>query len=180
MRALTSCRRNGCAPNRHGCLRPNRHREARAQMRQVTLDRPTVVSKAPSELTIDSESLRSSRGIYGQTADTLVTTLGGMDPQQAVAERETIKLRPFAAALLADFEIDVRARHLTLDALVFLDQINGDASLLRRLLTDLVGEALRRAPTGTNIAVVVSPLVALAEFRITDEGAGRTAGVRDR
>ena len=82
--------------------------------------------------------------------------------------------------MLADFEIDARARHLKLDALVFLDQINGDASLLRRLLTDLLGEALRRAPAGTNVAVVVSPREGQAEFRITDEGAGMTAEARDR
>jgi K+-sensing histidine kinase KdpD len=103
-----------------------------------------------------------------------------MNPTQANAEREPIKLRPFVGALLADFEILARARHLTLDALVFLEEINGDASLLRRLLTDLVGEALRRAPAGTTVSVVVSPREGQAEFRIADEGAGMTAEALDR
>lgn len=101
-----------------------------------------------------------------------------MTPTQGPAE--LIALRPFVAALLADFESHAIARHLTLDALVFLRELKGDATSLRRLLSDLMAEALRRAPAGTNVSLVVSPHEGQAEFRIADEGAGMTAEVRDR
>lgn len=98
-----------------------------------------------------------------------------MDPTEAAAPCEAIKLRPFLVELLAGFEQSARARHLTLDALVFLEEMNGDSSMLHRLLAGLVGEALRRAPVGTHVTVVVSPGKGHTEFRIADEGAGRRA-----
>jgi hypothetical protein len=99
---------------------------------------------------------------------------------QAVRGRETIKLGPFLRALLAEVEIGARARHVTLDALLFLEEIKGNARLLRRPLLVLVGEALRRAPTGTNVTVVVSPRERQAQFRVAGEGAGMSAEARDR
>jgi CheY-like chemotaxis protein len=86
--------------------------------------------------------------------------------------QETIKVRPFVEALLEQFETSARTRRVTLDALVFSDELELDPALLRRLLTDLVGDALRRAPAGTSVSVVVSRRGAFTEFRVADEGAG--------
>jgi CheY-like chemotaxis protein len=95
-----------------------------------------------------------------------------MAPTYDVVRHETIELRGFVSGLMADFQMAAHSRHVVLDALVFADEIKADASLLRRLLTGLLGGALRRAPAGTNISLVVSPSGRYTEFRVADEGAG--------
>ena len=95
-----------------------------------------------------------------------------MCPPLDFADRESIKLRPFVEALLADFDSRAQARHVTLDALVFSDVLEADAGLLRRLLARLVGDALRRAPAGTTVSLVVSPRGRYTEFRVADERTG--------
>jgi CheY-like chemotaxis protein len=95
-----------------------------------------------------------------------------MNPIQDPVLRETIKLRAFVRTVLTDFEASARARYVTLDGLVFSEELEADAELLRRLLEYLVGYALRRAPAGTNVSLVVSPLGRHTEFRVADEGGG--------
>lgn len=101
-------------------------------------------------------------------------------PASGIARLETIKLRSFIEALLADFELAAGARRVALDGLVFSDELKTDAGVLRRVLTGLVGGALRRAPAGTNISLVVSPRGSHTEFRVADEGAGIAVGTRER
>lgn len=102
-----------------------------------------------------------------------------MCPPLDFADRESIKLRPFVEALLADFDKRAQARHVTLDALVFSDVLEADIGLLRRLLARLVGDAVRRAPAGTSVSLVVSPRGRYTEFRVADERAS-TAAVREK
>jgi CheY-like chemotaxis protein len=72
--------------------------------------------------------------------------------------------------LLVDFQIGASARHVTLDALVFGGALEVDAGVVRPLLTSLLDQALRRAPRGTSVTVVVSPRHGYTEIRIADEG----------
>ena len=91
------------------------------------------------------------------------------------AVRQTIKVRAFVEALMPDLELSARTRRVRLEALVFSDELKADANLLRRLLTVLIGEALRRAPSETIVTLVVSPCGRHTEFRVADQRAG-TAG----
>lgn len=109
----------------------------------------------------------------------LLPNLEAMSQTHDVVRHETIKLRGFVDGVLADFEMVARARHVTLNALVFSDEVKADASLLHRLLTSLVGGALRRTPTGTNVSLVISPCGRYTEFRVADEGAGIAAEPRE-
>lgn len=95
-----------------------------------------------------------------------------MTPTHDVVHHETIELRVFVEALRWDFQASARARHVTVDALVFSDRLEGDPSLLRRMLIGLVGAAVGRAPAGTNVSLVVSPRERYTEFRVADESVG--------
>lgn len=92
---------------------------------------------------------------------------------------EPIKLRGFVEGVLADFEVLAKSHHVTLNALVFSDEVQADVGLLRRALTGLVAGALRRAPTGTDVSLVVSAHGGNTEFRVADEGAGVPAEALD-
>jgi CheY-like chemotaxis protein len=104
--------------------------------------------------------------------DCEIANLESMIPTHDVARHEAIELRVFVDALRSDFETSARARHIRLDSLVFSDRLEGDASLLRRLLIGILSTAVRRAPDGTNVCLVVSPREHFTEFRVADEGAG--------
>jgi CheY-like chemotaxis protein len=99
-----------------------------------------------------------------------VANFESMTPTHDVARHEAIELRVFVDALRSDFETSARARHIRLDSLVFSDRLEGDASLLRRLLIGILAAAVRRAPDGTNVCLVVSPREHFTEFRVADEG----------
>ncbi len=96
------------------------------------------------------------------------------------AEVKTLNLHGLVCELMADFAPSARARDLSLDALVFCEHMGADADLLRRLLSGLVSEALRRAPPGTVVTVIVSPRVGHIEFRVADEGSWLPPEVREK
>jgi CheY-like chemotaxis protein len=95
-----------------------------------------------------------------------------MTPIHDVVRHETIELPVFVEALRSDLETSARARDIWLDSVVFSERLEGDASHLRRLLIGLITVAIRRAPAGTNVCLVVSPREQVTEFRIADEGRG--------
>jgi CheY-like chemotaxis protein len=101
-----------------------------------------------------------------------VASLECMTSTRDVARHEIIELRVFVEALRSDFESRARVRQVRVDCLVFSDRLEGDASLLRRLLIGLLAISVRRAPAGTNVCLVVSPREQFTEFRIADEGTG--------
>lgn len=101
-----------------------------------------------------------------------VASLECMTSTRDVTPHEIIDLRVFVEALRSDFETRARVRQIRVDCLVFSDRLEGDASLLRRLLIGLIAIAVRRAPAGTNVCLVVSPREQFTEFRVADEGTG--------
>jgi CheY-like chemotaxis protein len=95
-----------------------------------------------------------------------------MTPTREVVRHETIELPVFVEALRSDLDTSARARDVRLDSVVFSERLEGDTSHLRRLLIGLIAVAIRRAPAGTNVCLVVSPREQFTEFRIADEGTG--------
>lgn len=69
---------------------------------------------------------------------------------------------------------------MTFEALTFADELEVDPNLLRRLLVSLIEHALRRAPDGTKVILVVSPRADCTEFRVADEGAPVPLDTRKR
>jgi CheY-like chemotaxis protein len=93
---------------------------------------------------------------------------------RGIVHRQPINLRALLDGLTADFALSAAPRGVTFEALAFADQLNADPSLVRRLLVSLIDHAMRRAPDGTCVTLVVSPRAGYVEFRIADEG-GRLA-----
>lgn len=88
------------------------------------------------------------------------------------AAQQRIQLRDFVDDVLGALQHQARWRHVTLSGLVFAPAMEADPSALRSLLSALVDAALKRAPAGTNVTVVVSPRGESVEFLIADEGPG--------
>lgn len=84
--------------------------------------------------------------------------------------RQPIDLHAVLDGLRADFSLSARSRGVTFEALSLADELNADPSLLRRLLVSLIDHAIRRAPVGTSVRLVISPSPGYLEFRIEDEG----------
>lgn len=95
-----------------------------------------------------------------------------MASTRAAPHHEVLRVRDFVETLLAEFEPTALARRVKLDVLIASSEIEIAPTLLLPLLASLVGDALRRAPTGTNVTLAVSRRGLDTEFRVTHEGAG--------
>ncbi|KAB2349739.1 sensor histidine kinase [Actinomadura rudentiformis] len=75
---------------------------------------------------------------------------------------------------------DQARQHVTVDIPADLPEIHADPALLERVLVNLISNALRYSPTGTNVLVTAGAHQDRVELRIADRGPGIPAADRDR
>jgi two-component system sensor histidine kinase/response regulator len=89
-------------------------------------------------------------------------------------------LRVLVDEVLAELDLTAQSREITVRSLLETDRIHADPDLFRRVLTNLVENAVRYAPAGTSVRVTGSRVALGTELRVADEGSGIPPEMRDK
>lgn len=92
----------------------------------------------------------------------------------------TFKLAELSNSILAPIQIRARAKEIELTSeLGGVEEISADSELLRRVIENLLDNALRYAPKGSCISFTVQSHPDEVELRIADQGKGVPADLRE-
>jgi signal transduction histidine kinase len=92
----------------------------------------------------------------------------------------TVDVRTMVTEILAELDVNAKARKVTLDGSIDVDSIQVDADLVRRTLTNLVENAIRYAPPDTVVRVTATRSAGAIEIRVADAGGGIPPEMRER
>jgi signal transduction histidine kinase len=88
-----------------------------------------------------------------------------------------------AAALVRDVVQDLEALASRVGVKLVTDvatpELNGDRDLIGRVLANLIDNAIRHAPEGTEVRVAIAPAGKSVELRVTDAGPGVPVELRE-
>lgn len=134
---------------------------------------------------LSDRSRRSVRYIRSEVANLTRLVLNLLDLSKRdegglVPKVEALDLAAFVGALLEVHQARAVDNEVTLAAALDVEQVDADPDLLRRVLDNLLDNAITHAPAET--AVVVSARVGEAgvELRVADRGSGIPDALRDR
>lgn len=104
-----------------------------------------------------------------------------LDEGRLDARCEPVDLFCMVRELFVDFDARAQARGLTLHSDVAVPQIVADPDLLRRVLANLLDNAIRHAPNNTEVSVTAHRIgAASVELRVIDGGASIPADMTER
>lgn len=136
----------------------------------------------------DRQLSERSRGaaeqIRARARDLLRLILDLLDTARADQGQLSPSRRPVALPALVGEILEARAEHareagVRLRATIDVALVQADPELLRRVLENLVDNALRHAPPGTSLHVAASRAAHEVEMQVSDEGSGVPAGMRE-
>ena len=106
--------------------------------------------------------------------------LSRSDEGRLVAARRPIEVGDLVATVVAEHDLAARGAQVTLHRDVSLPgPWNLDASLLQRVLSNLLDNAIRHAPEGSTVTITARAVAGDLELRVADEGPGIAASARD-
>ncbi|HEY3498333.1 MAG TPA: response regulator [Polyangiaceae bacterium] len=94
-------------------------------------------------------------------------------------KRATIDLRALAGEVFEALGMRARARNLTLESTIEVARVGADPDLLRRVLENLLENALRHAPEDSVVRLSARSAGAAVELRVTDAGKGVPVAMRE-
>jgi signal transduction histidine kinase len=142
---------------------------------QLLLRDPGLSANARSSAThIRDEARQLARMIVN------LLDLSKGDEGKLLANRANLSLGPLVAAIVSELAANAQARNVSIETSVEVEAIYADPDLLRRLLSNLVENALRHAPAGTAVKVTISGLEETIELSVADSGPGVPTALRER
>jgi two-component system, sensor histidine kinase and response regulator len=97
-----------------------------------------------------------------------------------VARKDSVALHGLFEQVLRDFDLKVQAANLTIAAASHDLSVVGDSSLLLRVLENVVENAVRYAPEGSQVQLTAAARDALVEIRVADHGIGIAPELREK
>jgi signal transduction histidine kinase len=91
-----------------------------------------------------------------------------------------VDLRVLVEEIVAELEVNAKSRKVTLPASIPTTRLRADEDLLRRVLTNLVENAIRYAPPDSAVSVTVTELGEDVEIRVADRGSGIPPALREK
>jgi two-component system sensor histidine kinase/response regulator len=137
-------------------------------------DRDLPASARESAMQIRSEARQLNRMILN------LLDLAKGDEGQLSPKRSQVDLRAVVDQVLAELGVNAQGRHLTLRSSIEADRIHADEDLFRRMLTNLVENAIRYAPPGTSVLVTAARVAGGTELRVADAGSGVPPEMREK
>jgi signal transduction histidine kinase len=119
----------------------------------------------------------------GRSLLNMITTLldiAKADEGRLAPVRHHIDLEPLIGAVIGELEVRAHAAGVRLVRRVDTPALFGDADLLKRVLQNLVENAIRHAPEGTEVRVIARAAEGGVELRVDDAGPGVPAEQRER
>ncbi|MEY4576969.1 MAG: hypothetical protein RL701_1672 [Pseudomonadota bacterium] len=102
------------------------------------------------------------------------------EQNQLVPRLTCVDLEVLTREVAAGHELKARNANVTLVRELKAAAVQADADLLRRVLENLVDNALRHAPEGSSVSVTSQLLEKLVEIRVRDSGNGIAPGLREK
>jgi signal transduction histidine kinase len=96
------------------------------------------------------------------------------------AKRVSVDARRLVTDLVEAAGVAARAKNVALEQLTTLDRVTADSDLLRRVLENLLDNALRHAPEESTVRVSVERIDGEVEFLVVDRGGGVPPEMRER
>lgn len=93
---------------------------------------------------------------------------------------DRVALPPLVADIAAAMEVRARAANVAIETDVADTAVKGDADLVRRVIENIVDNAIRHAPEDSAVRVSATAATATVQIRIADAGAGIPEGMRAR
>lgn len=106
--------------------------------------------------------------------------LAKADEGKLEPRRSRVDLGALVAAVFAELEVNAQGRKVRLGSELAAPHAHADEDLLRRMLTNLVENAIRHAPSQSTVAVTAAAGPDGLVIRVIDAGAGVPAEMRDR
>lgn len=97
-----------------------------------------------------------------------------------VPNRRTTDLKAVVGEILADMEVRATSSEVTLKASGEAPALSIDSDLIRRTIANLVDNAIRHAPSESEVWVHLRPGEGRVEIRVADAGPGVPPGLRER
>ena len=91
-----------------------------------------------------------------------------------------VNLEQLVAGLFEALELKARSGEVKLESSIEVPALQADAELLRRMLENLLDNAIRHAPEGTTVRLTTRAHQGALELRVADQGPGIPPGLRDR
>lgn len=133
---------------------------------------PETAREAASQIRADARQL--NRMILN-LLDVSKADEGKLSPK-----RTEIDLRPLLDGVLAELGMNAQASNVTLSVSFEWERVSADDDLLRRVLSNLVENAIRHAPPGSTVTVTCSSCAEGVELRVSDSGNGIPPDLRER
>lgn len=99
---------------------------------------------------------------------------------QLVPSRREIDLHALVTELLEAHEVKAQAAAVTLESSIDAGVLIADPDLLRRVIENLLDNAVRHAPEETRVHITTSQVPNAVEIRIFDEGSGISEEMREK
>jgi signal transduction histidine kinase len=91
-----------------------------------------------------------------------------------------VDLQSLASSLQEGFEAQARAREVHMRTSLEAQTVRADPDLLRRVLENLLDNAMRHAPHGSDVTLHAQKVEGQVELRVTDRGRGIPPEMRER
>ncbi|HVW24455.1 MAG TPA: response regulator [Polyangiaceae bacterium] len=102
------------------------------------------------------------------------------DEGKLFAKRTQVALKVLVDGLLAELAVTAAARDIHLEAILTAEHVYADPDLLRRLLVNLLDNAMRHTPPETTVSVTATTTSEGVEVAVRDQGPGVPSELRDR
>lgn len=102
------------------------------------------------------------------------------DEGQLVAKTTTFDPRPLVDETVAELRASAESRSVLVETDIGVERLSADPELLRRMLSNLVENAIRHAPHGSSVRVSVERASDAALLRVADQGPGIPIDMRER
>ncbi|MFO0662917.1 MAG: response regulator [Polyangiaceae bacterium] len=130
----------------------------------------------------DRDSATTIR-IEAQKLQQMILTLldiSKADEGKLVAKCAPLDLPAIVSEVLTQLALRAERRKVTLKSDVKVARANADADLLRRVLGNLLENAIRHTPTSSSVTVHAAEVEGFVELRVSDEGKGVPADMREK
>lgn len=136
-----------------------------------------------ADATLSSETRDSAQHIRSEARALMRLVLNLLDISKSeegrLAPREApVNLTTLAAAVLEAFELKARTRGVTLEQRLEVPQLRADGDLIRRVIENLLDNAIRHGPAGTRVQFSASADEGTVELRVVDAGPGISPPLR--
>ncbi len=91
-----------------------------------------------------------------------------------------LNVRGLVDEIVSELDVNASSQKVTLKVSLGVDRFGADEDLMRRVLTNLVENAIRYAPTGSAVTLGIAGVTGGTEIRVADAGVGVPTEMQDK